>query len=375
MARKKVIDLAVEQPASPEVAEGGEAPSGVEPADAIRQQDNASLQQLLAELAGSATARVTVYRANRNEPLKYMFQCSPEAFSLDELRDTYHGGDFRLYISRDGQLWKNIKVSVEPPPAVQSPIVPAQADIVIAMREGFERQAALMREMMTALRPQQPSLGSLPELIASITAAIGALRSVAEPRMPAMATPPPPAFDASKAVDLILKGVELARDLGDGGGEKSVMGLLGDLLKSPLLAEAVKAQHAPPVRRANPVPASGAPAAPAPAPAPQGAAPSVNGSNSEDAMLKTYITALVAKARAGSDPTLYADYILDNVPEPLIRHVLSHADIVGYLATIDPGVQAYREWFEELRAALQEGLEGDSTPDNTLTQQGELPKN
>src|SRR5882672_7225311 len=61
-----------------------------------------ALSVLMDELAGVGTGSVTVYRAGRNQQLGYLFKCSPEAFSLDELRDVHGGGEFRVFVTRDG---------------------------------------------------------------------------------------------------------------------------------------------------------------------------------------------------------------------------------------------------------------------------------
>jgi len=69
-----------------------------------------------------------------------------------------------------------------------------------------------------------------------------------------------------------------------------------------------------------------------------------------------YVAMLVEKALEGSDPALYADLILDNVPEAMIRSVLS-GGIVAVLGAVDARVKDQAEWFEQLGVVLSEALE------------------
>ena len=86
-----------------------------------------------------------------------------------------------------------------------------------------------------------------------------------------------------------------------------------------------------------------------------------------------YVAMLVKKAVEDSDPALYADLILDNVPEEMIRSVLA-AGIVPTLAAVDARVKDHAEWFESLGATLGEAMTdhapesgGPSAPDGTTS--------
>lgn len=75
-------------------------------------------------------------------------------------------------------------------------------------------------------------------------------------------------------------------------------------------------------------------------------------------MFKMQVGMLVNKASTGSDPALYADLVLDSIPEEKIKEFISQPDVIGYLMTINPDVGNYKEWFsnliEEINAALNE---------------------
>ena len=70
------------------------------------------------------------------------------------------------------------------------------------------------------------------------------------------------------------------------------------------------------------------------------------------------LTFLVAKAKSGADPGLYADLILDNVEPAVLARLLS-GDVVATLSQIDARVQAHAQWFRDLGAMLSEALRPD----------------
>lgn len=360
-------------PAPPPAADS--APLAADGLDGAR-TDADAIGSMMSELAGASSAKVTVYRAVRNQPLAYMFACTPAEFSLDDLRDRYNGGDFRLYIAKDGALWRNVRVSVEPPQGGRPADVAAPsglAELASVMRDGFARQAEALAARATAPPPPPPWAGlDIPATIAAAAAAISALRGPAPAVMPAA-----PADNGGAAVDMLLRGIELAKELrSEGGDDPGMMGVLRDLVRSPMLAQAVgamAAQSAPPAaaRPAAPRPApvlQHAQAAPGPA-APVEPPPAPN--TETPPMFSHYLAMLTSRAADGADPTLYADLVLDGMSESQIRMVLNaQPDAVSALVAIYPPAAAHRDWFErmvaEVRAALdspQELSEGAGFPD------------
>lgn len=329
-----------------------------------------SLQSLLSELAGSAAGKITVYRTGPNQKQTYVFQCAPEAFSLDDLRDRFNGGDFRLYITRNGVLWKNITVSVEPKQAGTTPEAPpSSSDAVLAvMREGFQKQAEVMRELVIrtaapAPAPASPLAGiNIPELVTSLATL-----------MRTLAPQPAQSANPDRAIDMLMKGIELAQSLKseNGGEEPSLMGLMRDLIKSPMAAQAIaatmQAQHPQP-RPAAPRPPAGAPAiqhqpqppAPAPSFAGETAAPAAPETPAVNPLLKQYLGMLVSKAENGADPTLYADLVLDNLTEDQLNQLLdAQPSTVDYLITVEPRVATQRDWFTVMVNTIALALEPD----------------
>lgn len=88
----------------------------------------------------------------------------------------------------------------------------------------------------------------------------------------------------------------------------------------------------------------------------------INKENTSDAeeqrmqMFKMQLGMLVHKASTGSDPALYADLVLDSIPEEKIREFISHPDVIGYLMSINPDVGNYKEWFTNLMGEINSAL-------------------
>jgi len=334
------------------------------------------LQSMLSELVGAANSKVTVYRAGKNQALAYVFACTPEEFSLDDLRDKFNGGDFRLFIAKDGKLWRNMKISVEPK---QSPGMPAESmapapgpmsEIAALMRDSQAQQMAMMRAMMESRSSAASPFGNmdLPAVISSIAAAVTALRPP-----PAPVQPPPP-DTSSKAIDMLLKGIELARELkGDGGGESSLMDVVRDLVKSPMLAQAV-ASAALPSPIARPPVQPRIQAMPPPRPPEnvshaklEPAAVSEPQPNPSQLMFAHYVQMLVDKAAAGADAMLYAELILDSLSDDDVQAMLEQQpSTVDWLIGINPGVAAQRAWFQTLVDTIASAFEPDEAGDGAI---------
>lgn len=322
---------------------------------------------LMAELGGVDGTRCTVYRARKNQPNVYVFACSPQEFSLDDLRDKYNGGAFRIFITRPGHtgVWRNIPIYVEEGAAKPEVSNGSETATLIAMmREGFQRQADVMKAALTPVAPAAEPitmaaiLPQLPAIITAMAAAVTALRPPA----------PPPAAPAAKdnGIDLFIKGVELARDLGGGGdgGDTSLMSILKELVKSPMMAAAVesvasRAPQMPQQVQQRPQLAAPQPTTVAPVPTPAPPAPEVMTPNPT---LAYYLGMLCTMSQNGKDPSLYADLVLDNAPDELLTPMLEADDGVAFLAQFHPSVEQHRQWFAQLIAIIREAM---NAPDDT----------
>lgn len=322
-----------------------------------------SLSEMLSGLHGATSSRITIYRIIKNQPPSYVAECDPASFSLDNLRDQYRGGEFRLYIMKDGKLWKNMRVVVEPPPHTPEPAAAAGqlSDVLAVMRDGFQAQIAAVRELASArvAPPPSPLAGmDIPAVITAIAGAITALRPPAPPPAPMVQD------TGSKAVEMFMQGLQMARELRDDSpAEGGIPGMLREVLRSPIVAHAVQAAAAPMLSHAKtgqpqlPPPQATAPAAP-PAqshPQPQPAA---------TMQLTHYYAMLCQKAAEGSDPTLYADLILDSVDDETLNMLLTKQPTpLDALIAEYPPAAAHRDWFASLIDTLMTALSEAHAPE------------
>lgn len=324
------------------------------------------LNSLMAELAGSVSSNVTVYRTGRGVQRAYVFKCDAASFSLDVLRDKYNGGEFQLFITRDGVLWKNRTVTIEPPQAVRDP-VPPQAqpvDALALLREDLRKQneavTAVLRTLAAPPPPPRPFLEGVN--IMELVQGAGVLLNLLRP-------PAPAAPSTDTYVNALMKGIELAREVkAEGGdGDTSLMGVVKEMLRSPLLATAIQATAAQAQAQAAPAPRAAPqlpqrpkpPAATPPKPA-AAVAPSPTESfagETVDPLLKMYVGVLVNKAAAQADTGMYADLILDNLNEDQLNQLLdAQPSPVDWIATINSDVLNYRPWFETLIAEVASAM-------------------
>jgi hypothetical protein len=312
-----------------------------------------ALSAMLAELAdGGEGSTVTVYRELKGQKPGYLFRTSPEGFSLDKLRDDYNGGDFRLYITRNGVLYRNTLVTVEPP--IQRAALPAQSvDMAAAVRDAVAPLADAVARSL-APRPSLFDMQRLPEIITATAGAITALRSLIP--TPAQAAP---AQRERGELDSFLKAFKLAQELqGKGSGDDgdvSLMGMIRELIRSPVVLQAVTGALA----QAKPAATPRAPMPPAqaalPGAAPVAAAPAA--APAVDAGVAQQVDMLCEKADADADPAIYAALIVDNAPRALIEAWLAPDDPVAALAEQWPQIAERREWFLELADALRQELQ------------------
>jgi len=269
-------------------------------------------------------------------------------------------------------------VYVEPKQASAGEAPPTQAaELAAAMREGFAKQAELMANVLRTIATPAPSPVSLLSGI-DIPAAITAISALLSTLRPPPPQPVPQGVNPDRAIDMLMKGFELARELkgNEGGAEPTLMGLMSDLLKSPMVGQMVAAAQAQPQaqqRIAPPRPPQQPPKPPAQPLAPPLNTPPVQPPAQSFAsetqpepvnpMLTQYLALLCAKAADGADPALYADLVLDNLDPDLLDQLLARLPTpVDGLIADHAAVAEHREWFEQLVAIIQGALAPEAPP-------------
>ena len=78
--------------------------------------------------------------------------------------------------------------------------------------------------------------------------------------------------------------------------------------------------------------------------------------------LQGYLQLLVAKAGEGSDPTLYADLVVDSMPEGDVVSLLNaQPSTIEMLIVVCPAVAEHREWFQTLIDTVSQAFAEEGT--------------
>lgn len=171
-------------------------------------------------------------------------------------------------------------------------------------------------------------------------------------------------------IEELAKLVEVVQGIGGGGGQGSTWAdIARDAIKTvgdavPMIAARIPGLGGPPPS-SGAVPMLAAPIqpqaqAPAARPSPQPAPPKGTPMMQLLGWLKEQCAGLAHQASLNKDPELYADVVLDNLPEvdpTMLRNMLGADDWWATLCQFSPNVQPYPQWFAECRAALLKGLD------------------
>jgi hypothetical protein len=182
--------------------------------------------------------------------------------------------------------------------------------------------------------------------------------------------------------------VALAKELG-GNNEKSEVGstwvdLIRDGVKEigPVLGSLVSAKMVPtaapalmPINNPRPAPVASESVTTASPPPPQEVSADMN--MQFLSWFREQLAGLVHQASRDKDPSLYAEIVLDNIPDGLdpkkVREFLGRADWWEMLTGFFPAAKPYQGWFKECHAELISGL--DDMLNEGAPHVGETPAN
>jgi len=326
------------------------------PAVAERDDDViAALESELDGLSGSNGAYVNVYRLVQGKPDAYLIRLAPEDFSIESIKQQYGGGVYRIRAYRRNELrqsriFRNDIVNIaEAPKEPEKPIAPQPPDVlpalIAALQDGFARLGAIIVEA----RPRESEEQMLNKMLVYKQLFSSAPTGPTSPPMTEM-------LGAVKEVLALSNTMREYSGNGEGGGPDGMSVLMKamDTFGKPLVEGVMAAQQAQAQAQAMP-PAPG-PVLPAPAPQAQ---PSTQPKSEAD-MIKTvvrmYLGELVNAAAGKGDVNLYADVILDRVPDATLDELVMPADWFERMVRIQPAVAQHREWFTQLRGIVYEVL-------------------
>jgi hypothetical protein len=305
----------------------------------------------LAELDGASDAKFKVWRIEPVPEGKVKGFCGTlngSQFTMENVQKKYGKGTYRIIAHRsDGQYIKGgskvLDIASDPPELTPAPQeIKSDKSEVIAMIESMNR-----REQSAAERNRELLLAAIPT-IPAILAALFGNRSQSDPlqMIAALKTLAPQQPDMS---GLVGKLIEIAAGKSDGGAETNWMDLVKEAIAQvgPMLGGKLLQPTAAPLIQSQQVPQAQITAQP---PQPE------NPMLALIAWLKRTLSMLLDKAQRMKDPSLYADVVLDDVPDGVeVSQFVQYLNAENWWDTLvkfDLRVAPYRVWFSQFREDL-----------------------
>jgi len=331
--------------------------------------DEAAIRRVLADLgADGIDINITVYRVDpKTRKNEYIAACTPDEFSLEGLRDDWGGGEYRIYgRNANGAFLINRTVRIAPP--IKKPALNdmGQFDLMSVVTRLGEMQTQQMNDFKSTmlelmLKNNQPVAG---DPVTMMTAMMGA--------MVQMKKLTGEAASQSDNFETLMKGIELGKDLGGSDGDTGMFDVFKEFIKQTggPLAKLAAAEKISKLRQ----PARNQ--APAIAPAASAKTPAATGPLVDDPpkgepekmnfifkkVMQKQINGLLSRAAANSDPGLYAEMILDQLPDDYVdkfADFIFSDDVMEEMTKLVPDVNKHLGWFIDLRDELREALQPD----------------
>lgn len=282
---------------------------------------------------------------------EWLFDILPaELPIMDRVKEEYGGGKYQASVFKNGKLFRKFTFNIATP-RVNALLKNSTTEInsvLSALAAQQAQQFSQLKELMVTAKPA-PAFNMMEMMTGMVTLMVQMKNLM-----------PQPIQHENNSMEYLLKGMEVMREMGNSAGnsdkDTNLLDIVRDLIKSPLLGKALEGISTP-VKTEKIT-------APAQAPS-QLNSPTASGNNDMNPIVKGYINQLIKKAAQNSDPELYAAFILDNVPETIVKQYLLRDDLMTVITAINPEAGKYGEWFEELKNSIIEILSEPS--DENLT--------
>lgn len=346
--------------------------------DLEEEAEETALDGLLAEFQGADNVSVNVYRQGDGKNMSFLFKTMPEDMTggdiMERCRDKFGSGDYRLHVRQGRRIVSNRPFSVEAP---KEPIVEVQqnsnADIIALIQAQNAQMSQLFMGTMQAMAEAFKGSQSQQQPVNPIEMQNSVLQGVAMMQKLAGGDKKEPG-----GVEMLIKGIELAKEIAPKTGETNTLDILSKGLDMfPMLAKAGEANKImmqghqnPPVGMPGhePVHALKGPPTSASNPTPEQTpiSPDEEQQRKESEMFmrqaKANLQYLCKLAQQNKDPELYAEVVLDQMGEEKVLEFIGKPDALDTLGQIEPGVLIYKGWFISLRSAILQ-LTSDQEPE------------
>lgn len=302
----------------------------------------------------------------------FLMSCDASAYTLGELmtfiQDSWGEGVYTLKITSSGKYAGQRTISIGPAATKPgSQTVTPPIDTTKQLGEMFDKMLRQQTETMAAMlgsvlsKLDRPVIDPM-TLQRDTIAMLGSMREIFSPP----AQPTQFAVNPSSTFSQLKELLEIKDLLAGGGGGSDDSNQLMDMAKTflpALLASASQSQSTPgPVTQSKPQTLLRGPTAD------QNVKPPSSKIQESPQMLAMIqgLNELVAAAKRGSSPELYAELVVDRFPLEQIKSFIASPDAVDRLALFQKDVILYRKWFDELRAHILQWIaEAEETTDDT----------
>lgn len=335
-----------------------EAPDETRTLELAEDDDESSLRDFFAKL-GAGAITFKVFQQTTKGP-QYAFSGSDE-LDEDMIQEMYpSGGKFIVRVYRDGKYVSPTHSLMIAPRPIQLQKGPLQnfgggstADIQVQLlREQISREHEMVMALLAKERDNNGGMG-IKDMIETMIALKG--------------------LAPESNIDLLMKGIELARDVGGGDGDwktellrafKDVAPALPGLFASP------SSGGAPALPAASPNPPQPQAQAPTPTqPQPQTQTPTQPATQPGTDMqlqIRMGIALLKTKCNQGVDPGFFVDQALVFADMPMYQRIISEImrnDFDTFANMVDPeiGKEPYRAWFLKVYEGIREEFTDDET--------------
>lgn len=298
--------------------------------------------------------KISVYRVlPKTGRRAWMFDCLPSELPIkDKVRDEYGSGTYETRVYKNKRLLRRLQFDVEMPKlsAQTSQTSTDLNNILKTLIDFQQRQSQEIKEILLNVNktPATPAVDPQTQMLNMMNMMMQMKQFMV-----------PESSGSEKTFDMFLKGIEVAREMG-GGGDTNFMDLIRDVVKSPMLGEAVKSIAVQQSVQTTPVSVS-----------PRLSPPSEQKKtgatvNIKEMIFKQLLAQLCRAAARDSDPDFYAELVVDTLSEEELRQLISLPDIALTLAGVNPAVLTHKDWFEALKKHVIDIVNEPENVDSSL---------
>lgn len=337
----------------------------------------AKLSDILMQAHEDDEIALTVSRKLKGKKTAFLFELDdyenlPALQS--KLRDEYEGGEFLIEGRRNNGAWAvKQSINIEAPKKDEA-IVPQNDNfqsVLLAMQQNSEKSSRESRELMMemskqAMAQQTANMDMLFKMMGTKEAPQPQMSMVE--MMTFITTLQSNNKPASDPIDMLMRGLEMGKELGGGGGDENV---LATAIKAFGPAISTMTEQLGNVPTPPALPATNVAQPLAPIPEEQLAVHTMEEEKEMFELLKfkPIFNVIVKAAQANGDIDRHVQYMRENVNKETIEKYLSD-DYYAQLYTLMPNLVNVKPWLDKFRSAI---LQLDSNVNDSVDAAPEQP--